>query len=158
LGTLENTVGQAVSACPVQPIRPSGEVGQFSYRSMPARRARNIEGLAAQILRHYEVSAHSPNAALSKAKTLSERQIRLIAKALADPRRHEILKQVGECSEGVSCTDVRGCQSVTAATLSHHLKELETAGLIQIVREGKFARLLLQRDVLKAYLEHLATI
>jgi ArsR family transcriptional regulator len=95
---------------------------------------------------------------LSKAKTLSERQIRLIAKALADPRRHEILKQVGECSEGVSCTDVRGCQSVTAATLSHHLKELETAGLIQIVREGKFARLLLQRDVLKAYLEHLATI
>ncbi|HEV3198686.1 MAG TPA: prolyl oligopeptidase family serine peptidase [Bryobacteraceae bacterium] len=39
--TLENTVGQAVSACPVQPIRPSGEVGQFSYRSMPARLARN---------------------------------------------------------------------------------------------------------------------
>jgi hypothetical protein len=39
--TLENTVGQAVSACPVQPIRRSGEVGEFSYRSMPARRARN---------------------------------------------------------------------------------------------------------------------
>jgi ArsR family transcriptional regulator len=81
--------------------------------------------------------------ALSKSKALSEQQIRLIAKALADPRRHQILKE---------------CQSVTAATLSHHLKELETAGLIRIVREGKFAHLLLQRDVLKAYLDQLGTI
>ena len=96
--------------------------------------------------------------ALSRSKTLPERQIGLIAKALADPRRLEILKQVGASTGGAPCSDLRECQPVTAATLSHHMKELENAGLIVVVREGKFARLLLQRDILKAYLDHLGKI
>jgi ArsR family transcriptional regulator len=91
-------------------------------------------------------------------KVLSADQIRAIAKALADPRRHEILKQVGaqKCSTG--CQDLRECQQISAATLSHHLKELEHAGLITIVREGKFANVSVQRETLQAYVDHLKSI
>ena len=94
----------------------------------------------------------------AKRAELSESQIRLIARALADPRRHDILKQLGANQAGVACSEIRECQSVTAATLSHHLKELEAAGLIEIVREGKFARLILRRDVLEAYRCHLGSM
>lgn len=90
-------------------------------------------------------------------KKLSESQIHAIAKALSDPRRYEILREIGAKATS-SCTHLRECQPITAATLSHHLKELETAGLIKIARKGKFADLRLQREVLRAYLDHLGNI
>lgn len=94
----------------------------------------------------------------SKRKVLSKGKLRLIAKALADPRRVEILRQIGQQERPVACSDLRECQPVSAATLSHHMKELERAGLIEIAREGKFAKLTLRRDVLQAYLDNLAEI
>jgi len=88
---------------------------------------------------------------------LKDEQIHLIARALADPRRLELLRRIGKTGtmacESLSC----GC-SVTAATLSHHMKELEAAGLVESAREGKFVTYALRRDVLDAYLASLAQI
>jgi ArsR family transcriptional regulator, arsenate/arsenite/antimonite-responsive transcriptional repressor len=88
---------------------------------------------------------------------LDERQTALIARALADPRRFQILKKIGTLSSCPNC-ELLSCQEISAATLSHHVKELETAGLIDAVREGKSVRFKLRRDVLKAYMKQLSTI
>jgi ArsR family transcriptional regulator, arsenate/arsenite/antimonite-responsive transcriptional repressor len=94
----------------------------------------------------------------AKRVELSEEQVHLIAKALADPRRLELLRQIGRCNEPSRCVEIKECHEVSAATLSHHMKELETAGLVRVTRDGKFASYTLRRDVLKGYMDQLAKI
>ncbi|WP_321470057.1 helix-turn-helix domain-containing protein [uncultured Paludibaculum sp.] len=87
---------------------------------------------------------------------MDDRQFHRIAKALSDPSRFEILQRISSSNgEEVPCANLTDICSVTKATLSHHLKELADAGLIDTRRESRFMYLTPRRDVLSAYLEEL---
>ena len=88
---------------------------------------------------------------------MTSREIEAIAHTLADPRRFQILKCIAK-QQCAACSDLRQAFPITAATLSHHLKELETAGLIETAKRGKFVDVVFRRDVWNRYLAELGSI
>lgn len=82
-----------------------------------------------------------------------------IFKALANPHRLKIYNILTECcSPGSACGsdaiynccvgDLDSQLDIAASTLSHHLKELNRAGLIEMTRDGKQVRCSVNRDSL----------
>lgn len=73
-----------------------------------------------------------------------------LLKALADPNRFELLEKIGKSACPFGCSQAQSALAVSPATISHHVKELESAGLIRIERAGKFHLLHLQPKALEA--------
>jgi len=78
-----------------------------------------------------------------------------ISKALADPRRFEIFEIIAASADGLCCGDIVECFSVAQPTVSHHLKELADAGLVDIRPEGQFRYFKARADVLIEYIDEL---
>jgi ArsR family transcriptional regulator len=87
-------------------------------------------------------------------KRLTADHFARICKALADPRRCEILEWLAPRGE-LSCMELVERLPVTQATVSHHLKELSNAGLLTCRRAGQFAYYRFEAEVMAAYLEEL---
>jgi ArsR family transcriptional regulator len=85
-------------------------------------------------------------------------QAELIARALADPNRFAILQQIAKADESLACGALQEQQTLSPATISHHMKELNEAGLIDVVREGRCANLFFRRDIWNAYIAQLSTL
>jgi len=87
---------------------------------------------------------------VTERSALTDKQFELIAKALADPRRMAVLEVIAgerECP----CQKLREEFPVSKATISHHIKELVRAGLVEAHRDGQYLHCEVRRDVLEAY-------
>src|SRR5277367_4216274 len=94
----------------------------------------------------------------SKRDGLTDTQLASLGRVLAQPRRVQMLREIAASEEPVSYIKLRQTHHVSSATFSHHIKQLRTAGLIDVVRKGKCASVILQRNVLRAYVNRLSTI
>lgn len=85
---------------------------------------------------------------------LTRAQFSRIAKALADPERTEIL-ETAAAAKNVCCSELVSRRAVGQATISHHLKELTVAGLLERHKQGQFAYYRFVPSALQAYVDEL---
>ncbi len=95
-----------------------------------------------------------------------DRDMVKIFKALANRNRLEMLRSIYEvgisgCCEGATSVERCSCVgdivqrfNLAPSTISHHLKELSSAGLIEVEREGKFIRVIPGRESLKSMMDY----
>jgi DNA-binding transcriptional ArsR family regulator len=83
---------------------------------------------------HFSVARQ---ARYSSAGPMDRSRIEKISKALADKTRLRIFEAIS-ASEHMTCGEIVSMRGVTPATVSHHLRILSEAKLIECRREGQF--------------------
>lgn len=84
-------------------------------------------------------------------------QIEKISKALADESRLRIFEAIA-AKKNMTCGDIVELRGVTPATVSHHLRVLSEAGLIECRKEGQFVHSCAVPEAIEAYTRALTKI
>ncbi len=84
-------------------------------------------------------------------------QLEKISKALADDTRLMIFEAIS-AKDHMNCGEIVSMRGVTPATVSHHLKILSEAGLVECRREGQFVYSQTVPETIEAYTRALARI
>jgi ArsR family transcriptional regulator, arsenate/arsenite/antimonite-responsive transcriptional repressor len=80
-----------------------------------------------------------------------------VSKALADETRLRIFQAISAADQ-MTCSQIVSKRGVTPATVSHHLKILNEAGLITCQRKGRFVYSQAVPQGLRAYMRALGKI
>ena len=81
-------------------------------------------------------------------------QMAKIAHALSDPTRLRIFEAIAR-KEEITCSEITSQSDLAPATVSHHLKTLLEAGLIESRRDGQFIYKRANPETLKEYTREL---
>jgi ArsR family transcriptional regulator, arsenate/arsenite/antimonite-responsive transcriptional repressor len=94
---------------------------------------------------------------LDSVLTMNRRKIERVSRALADETRLRIFEAISSCEE-MNCGQIVSLRGVTPATVSHHLRILMDAGLIECHREGQFVYSKVNPKALGDYTRELAAL
>lgn len=79
------------------------------------------------------------------------KQVAKISKALGDSNRLKIIKAIQSQNGRLECTAISSFLSLAQPSISHHVKKLVDADLIEPHKEGRFYYYSLNQEVLDAY-------
>jgi ArsR family transcriptional regulator, arsenate/arsenite/antimonite-responsive transcriptional repressor len=84
------------------------------------------------------------------------KQIEKISKALGDITRIKILMGMAECKGNFQCAEIKSITSLAQPSVSHHIKTLIEADLIEPEKDGRNFSYQLNKPLLKTYAEMIA--
>ena len=90
-----------------------------------------------------------------KPKSLDAKKAEKISKALADPTRLMILKEVKRKKDCLYCSELNDMLDLAQPSIYHHLKQLLDTELISSDKEGRNVRYYLNSAVLDDYINFL---
>jgi DNA-binding transcriptional ArsR family regulator len=88
---------------------------------------------------------------------MDARKIERISKALGDETRLRIYEMIAS-QKNLTCSELVTMQGVTPATISHHLKILTDAELIECIKDGQFVHSRTVPETIAEYTESLARL
>jgi ArsR family transcriptional regulator, arsenate/arsenite/antimonite-responsive transcriptional repressor len=88
--------------------------------------------------------------------TTNLKKIEKISKALGDVNRLKILQLMAKHQGTGLCAAIQECVELAQPSVSHHIKILTEAGLIEAEKEGRNHKYTINTEVFKEYLAALA--
>jgi ArsR family transcriptional regulator, arsenate/arsenite/antimonite-responsive transcriptional repressor len=81
-----------------------------------------------------------------------------IAKALADPNRLLIIKEIKKQKDCLYCMDINDVIDLAQPSISHHLKILTDVEIVLAEKEGRHVKYKLNNEVLDEYIDFLKSL
>jgi ArsR family transcriptional regulator len=81
-----------------------------------------------------------------------------ISKALADPNRLLILKEIKKQKDCLYCVEINDLVDLAQPSICHHLKLLTDSELIVSEKEGRNVKYKLNNEVLEEYIQFLESL
>ena len=89
--------------------------------------------------------------------SITLKQLEKISKALGDVNRLKILQLIARHGGVGQCSAIQECVDLAQPSVSHHIKILIEAGLIEAEKEGRHYKYILNQEHMEAYLNALAS-
>ena len=89
---------------------------------------------------------------------MNSKTARKISKALADPNRLLILKEIKKQNDCLYCVDINNVIDLAQPSIFHHLKLLTDADLVLSEKEGRNVRYKLNNQVLDEYIAFIESL
>lgn len=86
------------------------------------------------------------------------KQLEKISKALGDESRLKILQNMSKRDGQMQCAEIVTILNLAQPSVSHHVKTLIEAGIIEAEKEGRTHNYILNKQLLATYVENLALL